>query len=64
MTEIWKIKSEESAIAFYVYFVVHVYLHANVCACEHAHMFVCARVCSLTSVRMRACACVRVCIER
>ena len=56
VTEIWKIKSEESAIAFYVYFVVHVYLHANVCACEHAHVFVCARMCALARVHMRACA--------
>ena len=60
VTEIWKIKSEESAIAFYVYFVVHVYLHANVCACEHAHVFVCARVCALT--RVRICACAHTCV--
>ena len=62
VTEIWKIKSEESAIAFYVYFVVHVFLHANVCACEHALVFMCACVCALARVRMRACAhaCARV----
>ena len=63
VTEIWKIKSEESAIAFYVYFVVHVFLHANVCACEHALVFMCACVCALARVRMRACAhaCARAC---
>ena len=61
VTEIWKIKSEELVIAIYVYFVVHVYLHANVCACEHAHVFVCARVCALACVHMRACA--RACVH-
>ena len=63
VTEIWKIKSEESAIAFYVYFVVHVYLHANVCACEHAHMFVCARVCAHACAHACVCACVRACVR-
>ena len=60
VTEIWKIKSEESAIAFYVYFVVHVYLHAKVCACEHAHVFACACVCALVRVHMLARACAHV----
>ena len=35
VTEIWKIKSEESAIAFYVYFVVYVYLHAYTYMCAY-----------------------------
>ena len=63
VTEIWRIKSEESAIAFFVYFVEHLYLHAYVWAFEHAHVFVCVRACMCLCVRVCACAlaCAQLC---
>ena len=51
-TEMMENQSEESAIAFCVYSVAQVYLHAYMCAC------LCARTCACLCV----CACVSACM--